>query len=107
MLRWRLLLGTALIVLLVLLFWLEGTQAAGAPSMAWLYPLLLTAAALGSQDLVYLYAARQWQPSNVLLTAGNLLLVTAAVTPYLFLPAGHALAVPWAWPAVAFSSLCC
>jgi phosphatidate cytidylyltransferase len=103
MLRWRLLLGTVLIALLVLLFWLEGTQAAGAPPLAWLYPLLLVAAALGSQDLVYLYAARKWQPSKVLLTAGNLLLVTAAVTPYLFLPAGHALAKPWAWPAVMFS----
>jgi phosphatidate cytidylyltransferase len=105
MLRWRLLLGAALIALLVLLFWLEGTQAAGAPPLAWLYPLLLTAAALGSQDLVYLYAARKWQPSNALLAIGNLLLVTAAVTPYLFLPAKHALAIPWAWPAVAFSLL--
>lgn len=105
MLRWRLLRGAALIALLVLLFWLEGTQAAGAPPLTWLYPLLLVAAALGSQDLVYLYAARKWQPSQALLTAGNLLLVTAAVTPYLFLPAGHTLATPWAWPAVAFSLL--
>lgn len=105
MLRWRLLLGTALIALLVLLFWLEGVQAAGAPPLAWLYPLLMAAAALGSQDLVYLYAARKWHPSNLLLTAGNLLLVTAAVTPYLFLPAGHGLAKPWAWPAVMFSLL--
>jgi phosphatidate cytidylyltransferase len=105
MLRWRLLLGAALIALLVLLFWLEGTQAAGAPPLAWLYPLLLTAAALGSQDLVYLYAARKWHPSNALLTAGNMLLVTAAVTPALFLPANHAIAVPWAWTAVVFGLL--
>lgn len=103
MLRWRLLLGAALIALLVLLFWLEGAQAAGAPPLAWLYPLLLSVAALGSQDLVYLYAARGWQPSKGLLTAGNMLLVTAAVTPSLFLPAGHALATPWAWPAVVFA----
>jgi phosphatidate cytidylyltransferase len=105
MLRWRLLIGAALIALLVLLFWLEGTQAAGAPPLAWLFPLLLTAAALGSQDLVYLYQARQWQPSRVLLTVGNLLLVTAAVTPYLFLPTGHLLTKSWAWPAVVFSLL--
>lgn len=102
MLRWRLLLGTALIALLVLLFWLEGIQAAGAPPLAWLFPLLLAAAWLGSNDLAYLYWARGWKPSTILLTLGNVVLVTASVVPGLFLPAGHPTAIPWAWPMVAF-----
>ncbi|MGC4002080.1 MAG: phosphatidate cytidylyltransferase [Pirellulales bacterium] len=102
MLRWRLLIGAALIALLVALFWLDAAQIAGTRPAAWLFPLLIAVAALGSSDLSYLYAARGWRPSPLLLTAGNVAIVAINLVPTFVLPPGHRAANPWAWPIVVF-----
>jgi phosphatidate cytidylyltransferase len=98
-LQWRLLLGALLIAGCGGLFWLDGIQALGAPPAAWLFPLAVIGVILGTNDLLWLCQARQWQPSPRVMLAGNLAIVLSNAVP-LFWPdtqAARALG-PWGWP---------
>ncbi|MDX1965036.1 MAG: phosphatidate cytidylyltransferase [Pirellulales bacterium] len=99
MLYWRLLLGGFLIVGFGALFWLDGTQAGGAPPAAWLFPLVLVGAILGTNDLLWLFQARGWDPSPRVMLFGNLAIVSSNAVP-LFWP-DYPVDFPlgrWGWP---------
>ncbi len=81
MLKYRLILGTILIAMIVGLFWLDGNNVWGLPAAGWLFPLVLLVSVLGSDDLLWLYSARGWQPTPSLLYGGNLLIVLSNAIP--------------------------
>lgn len=81
MLRWRLLLGTLLIALLVGLGWLD----AGSPVPgAWLMPVAMVAVLLGGQEAFDLVAGSESRAAVWPIHVGNALLILAAWLPALW-----------------------
>jgi phosphatidate cytidylyltransferase len=74
MLGWRLILGTLLVAALVLLCWLD--LHAALPGM-WLFPVAMTATALGTQEILDLASRAQLRPLRWPVYFGNYLLVTS------------------------------
>jgi phosphatidate cytidylyltransferase len=74
MLRWRFLLGAALIAVLVVLCWLD--IAAPVPGL-YLMPVALLAAVLGTQEFLALAAAAQLRPFKETVYGGNIFIVLA------------------------------
>lgn len=99
MLQWRLLLGAILIATFAALFWLDGNQALGAPPAAWLFPLVVLTAILGTNDLLWLCQARGWDPSPRTMMIGNVAIVCSNAVPLFWTdyPADFPLA-RWGWP---------
>ncbi len=78
MLRWRLLVSSLLIALLVGLVWLD--HGASRPGV-WLFPLAAILVVLGTDELVSLLAGCGMRPAKLVVQAGNLLIITAAWLP--------------------------
>jgi phosphatidate cytidylyltransferase len=76
MLRWRLLLGTLLIAALVVLCWLD--HATTALPGAWLLPVAVAAALLGTKETLDLAALAGMRPPCWTVYVGNVLLVMSA-----------------------------
>jgi phosphatidate cytidylyltransferase len=74
MLRWRLLLGTLLIAAVIGLCWAD--HRAAVPG-AWLVPLAVLAAVLGTQELLHLAATANIRPRPWTIYAGNIVQVSA------------------------------
>ena len=80
MLRWRLLLGIALIATLVWLCWLDGHAS---PPGKFLLPVALVFAVVATQEFIGLARARSLQPAAAVLYLGNLAITAAnAVAPW-------------------------
>ncbi len=89
MLRWRFLFGTLLIAALVALCWLD--QRTTAVPGAWLMPVAIAAALLGTKEVLDLAAAAGMRPLRWTVYLGNVLLVTGtwlATLDWLLTPSG-------------------
>jgi len=75
MLRWRLLLGTLLIAVLVGLCWLD--HHAATPGI-WLLPVVVVAVVLATKELLDLAALAQLRPLRWTIYVGNILLATSS-----------------------------
>jgi phosphatidate cytidylyltransferase len=80
LLRWRLLLGALFIAGIVALCWLDHRLAT--PGVV-LLPLALMLSVLGSREVIWLLAARNFQPQPAVVYVGNLLIVAASAVPLL------------------------
>ena len=81
MLRWRLLLGTLIIALLVGLSWLD--HRASVPGI-WLFPVLVGFCLLGSSELLQLAGSAGIRPIPWVVHLGNLAIVTSNWGPLVF-----------------------
>lgn len=100
MLRWRLLLGTLFIALLVGLCWLD--HHAAEPG-TWLFPLAMLVALAASGELLWMYAARRLQPLGWVVYLGNALVLGAN-----WLPVRGSSATDlgsFGWPALALAAV--
>ena len=79
MLRWRLLLGTLLIAIMVGLCWLD--HSASVPGI-WLLPVAMVLCVLASGEIIYLSRSGGLRPIAWPVYVGNLLMVTACWVPY-------------------------
>ena len=98
MLRWRLSLGTLIVLLLIGLVWLD--HRANVPG-AWLFPLAVVLALLATHEVLGLLANRGLRPIGWLVYAGNVLLLVAFWLPLAFLPLPKGEGT--AWPVVALA----
>jgi phosphatidate cytidylyltransferase len=96
MLRWRLLLGTLFIAGIIALCWLDHRMR---PPGIVLLPLALILSVLASREVLWLLAARQLRPSQVMVYLGNLIIVASNLVPVLWPaePLGRL-----GWPLAAF-----
>lgn len=101
MLRWRLVLGAALIAGLIVL---AGLDAASDPPGAWLFPLALAAAIAGAQEVASLLASGGHPPRKLVLYFGTLLVMASNAVPFFAWkpPADYWLAA-LGWPMAAFT----
>jgi phosphatidate cytidylyltransferase len=99
MLRWRLLLGTLLIALLVGLFWLDAWLS---PPGILLLPLALVVSLLAANEYLGLLAARRLAPLAWLVYGGCALVVASNAIP---LWTANPWLDPLAWPLGAFSAV--
>lgn len=80
MLRWRLLLGTLMVAVLVGLCWLD--HRAAVPG-AWLFPVAVALAVLAGEEMLALAAAGGLKPNRTVVHTGNLLLIGSTWVPLL------------------------
>ncbi len=108
MLRWRLLLGAALIGGLAGLCWLDATAASHnlyVPPGGWLFPLAILACLLATSEILWLLRDDPQRPEPWIIYAGNLLIVVSNILSYLVsrqvseIPLG-----PLGWPALFFTA---
>lgn len=85
MLRYRILLGTLFVAILVALCTADGFRWLGAAAGAWLFPLALALSVLASGEMLWLVAAKDLKPLAWVVYLGNLLIVGANVIA-IFLP---------------------
>jgi phosphatidate cytidylyltransferase len=95
LLHWRLILGTLLIAAVGGLCWLDFHAAT--PGI-WFMPIALLLAALASQEVLCLLAAREWHPIPAVVYVGNLAIVASNFVPVL-----RGEMRPNAWGFVAFT----
>jgi phosphatidate cytidylyltransferase len=81
-LRYRFLLGTLFIAALAGLCWLDGSQVAGVPPGAWLFPLALLLSVLASRELLWLMSALPPKPQSGLVYLANFAIVAANGVPF-------------------------
>ncbi len=102
MLRWRLLLGTLIVGLLVGLCWLDhGAKMPG----AWLLPVALVFATMAGSEMLYLTGSAGMRPLPWAVYGGNLAIVASGWLPTLFpgaFPSSDPLAALM-WPMVALA----
>jgi phosphatidate cytidylyltransferase len=82
MLRWRLLVGTALTLLLAAMGWLDHAAAGPVPGI-WLVPAVVFFAGLGTRELLGLLAAAGIRPLAWTVYVGNLLVLASPWGPWL------------------------
>ena len=87
MLRWRLLLGTLFIAVLVGLCWLDAHRTLGAPPGGWLFPLALLLSLGASDEMNRLVGQSDEKPIGWLVCLGNLAIVGS--NGVLLFKAGH------------------
>jgi phosphatidate cytidylyltransferase len=98
MLRWRILLGVTFSVALGALCWLD-TQAT-IPG-AWLLPVALLIAGLGTSELARMLALRATAPIGWVVQVGNIALVASNWVPHVWPQFSNE---QWIWPALALAS---
>jgi phosphatidate cytidylyltransferase len=81
MLRWRLLLGTVFVALIVVLCWLDASAAVPA---SWLFPLALVVTVLASGEMLWLMKARGLLPTPAVVYGGNVLILLSNWGPQFF-----------------------
>jgi phosphatidate cytidylyltransferase len=107
LLRWRLLLGAALIGGLAALCWLDATSSSSdryVPPGGWLFPLAVVACLLASGEILWLLRDLPQRPVPWIVYLGNLLIVGSNILP--FLRSRHVSEIPLGplgWPAVFFT----
>ncbi|MEN6449031.1 MAG: phosphatidate cytidylyltransferase [Thermoguttaceae bacterium] len=106
MLRWRLLLGTLIVAVLVGLCWVDARSNG---SGVWLLPVALIAAVLATGEMLALLAAAGLRPAPAVVYAANLLVTLSGWTPWLAarksLPGGPGAALALEVAAVAVAVL--
>ena len=91
MLRWRLISAAVILAVLLTLVWLDYRQAWGAPSGAWLLPVMCLVVFLATAEMLSLLAAKNLRPIGPIVLTGNLAITLAAALPLLFQLAGRKL----------------
>ena len=108
MLRWRLVLGTLIVAILVGMAWLDHlAEAPGAelPKGIWLFPVAILFAVTATGEMLDLAAAGGMRPVRWAVYCGNLLLVVSAWLPGLVPHATEtALATRTTWPLLALAA---
>ncbi|HZN34356.1 MAG TPA: CDP-archaeol synthase, partial [Pirellulaceae bacterium] len=109
MLRWRLISAAVILAVLLTFVWLDYRQAWGAPSGAFLLPVLLVVLALATGEVLDLLAAKGHRPKAAIVYLGNVAIPLAAALPVLFglfgrkLPAAAFPLGEFGWPLVALA----
>lgn len=98
MLRWRILLGVTFSAILGALCWLD--RQATIPG-AWLLPVALLIAGLGTNELARMLALRATAPVGWLVLAGNVTMVASNWVPHVW---PQLATDPWLWPALTLAT---
>ena len=108
MLRWRLISAAVILSVLLALVWLDYRRVFWGTPGAWLLPVLLAVAALGTSEVLSLMRSKQHQPLGWIVYVGNLLIPLAGALPVLFDLSGHLFPIDnplgrFGWPLVALA----